>query len=360
MKTEHVRMRVGRLSAIAVVMLVSQGSGLAVDTATTRDGATVSGTLVSVSPDGIDIEAGGGAIKKVSIVDLIDLSLDGEPEALRSARRLLARRDGAGAVDELAKIEDDDVRVLDPRVREEYDFVRIASNLLAAQDAAAGAWEKQLVEFLQKNSRSHRFYMGSELLGDLRAKRGRFAEAAEAYRNLDRGPPALRVRSASARAGLLMQQGKFAEAIREFQAAEKIETAPADSASRRQKQEAALGRARCLSLSGKAAEGIAAAVAVIQEARPQDKDLLAIAYTVLGTCQRAAGGKNQDAIISFLTVDLVFNGVPEAHAESLSNLVELWNAANQPERAREAGQVLVTAYPQTPWASKLAGAGKAS
>jgi tetratricopeptide (TPR) repeat protein len=346
------------------LVLAAAVSAKAVDTVVTRDGASIRGALVSISPEGIEIEDRSG-VKKVSIVDVQELVFDGEPDSLRGARRLLIRRDPRGAVEELAKIEPAELKDLDPRVREEYDFIKLASAASAAAAADATALEKPLAEFLQKNSRSHHLYAGYELLGDLFARQKKYPQAAEAYTNLDRGPPALRVRSASARAALLQQQGKFSEAVKEFEAAEKIATDPSDAASARQKREAALGRARCLAQSGKAAEGVAVVKQAIRDAGVkdglvQDKDLLAAAFTALGACQRAAGGMDEDARISFLTVDLVYNQVPAAHAESLANLVELWNAANQPERARDAAQVLATSYPDSPWAGKLAGSGKAS
>ena len=74
---------------------------------------------------------------------------------------------------------------------------------------------------------------------------------------------------------------------------------------------------------------------------------------MLGGIYRAAGGKDQDALISFLTVDLVYNTVPDSHAEALYNLGELWERGSQPERAREARQSLKTSYPVSPWAKKL-------
>lgn len=349
--------------ALAFV-LVGAGSAAAVDTVVTREGGSIRGTLVSISPDGVEIEDRSG-VRKVSVVDLQEIIFDGDPDSLRGARRLLIRRDPRGAVDELAKLEPEDLKDLEPRVREEYEFIKLASAVGAASAAEAPRLEKPLADFLQKNSRSHHLYAGYELLGDLFARQKKYAEAAEAYGNLDRGPPAMQVRSAAARAGLLQQQGKFAEAVKEYEAAEKIVTDPNDAASARQKREAALGRARCLAQSGKAAAGVAVVKQAIQDAgvkdgMVQDKDLLAAAFTALGACQRAAGGMDDDARISFLTVDLVYNQVPAAHAESLANLVELWNAANQPERARDAAQVLVTSYPDSPWAAKLAGAGKAS
>jgi hypothetical protein len=81
--------------------------------------------------------------------------------------------------------------------------------------------------------------------------------------------------------------------------------------------------------------------------------LLAQAYTVLGTAQRAAG-RTTEALLSFLRVDQLYSAEPEAHAESLANLVELWTERRMIERARRARQTLRERYPGSPWAKKLA------
>jgi len=341
-------------AAMAVVLATAIVPDVApaLDMVTRRDGAILRGTLLSLSPEGVEIEDRSG-VKKVGIVELLELAVDGEPDSLRAARRLLLRRDFRGAVGELEKLEADEIAALEPRIRQEFDFLKIAADARLAEGADAAAVERSLEEFLQRNSRSHHLYQGYELLGDLRARQGKFPEASQAYAFLERGPAALQVRAASAKAGLLLQQGKLPEAIKEFETAEKIITPEGDAASGLQKREAALGRARCLARGGKAAEGVAVARQVIRGASPAEKELLAAGFMVLGTCQRAAGGQDQDAVISFLTVDLVYNLVPAVHAEALYQLVELWNAANEPERAREAGQVLVTSYPDSPWAAKL-------
>jgi tetratricopeptide (TPR) repeat protein len=345
--------------AVAVIFGLA-ATGNAVDTIATQDGATIRGSLVSLSPEAVEIEASAG-IRKFSIVEIRELSFDGEPESLRSARRLLVRRDAQGATAELEKIEADELAGLESRLQTEYEFLKLAAAGRAATTAAeAAAVEIPLATFLQRNTRTHHWYEGHTLLGDLRAMQGKFAPAAEAFAVLDRGPAALQVQAAAARAGLYVQQGKFAEAIKEFQEAENVTTPADDVASVRQKREAELGRARCLALVGKATEGIAVAAGVIRGSAPSDKELLASAYTVLGGCQRAAGDMNDDAVISFLTVDLVYNLFPASHAEALYNLVALWNAANQPERAREAAQALTSNYPQSPWTAKLAEQQKAS
>jgi tetratricopeptide (TPR) repeat protein len=360
-RNSMLRMAAGLGRCLAgAALLGSAPAAMAVDMVTSQTGETIRGSLVGLAPDTVEIEDRTG-VRKLSIVDIRVVSFDGEPDSLRSARGLLVRRDARGAVEELEKIEGDELAGLEPRLREEYDYLKLAAAGRAASTAAeAAAVEEPLAAFLGRNTRTHHFYDGHKLLGDLRALQGKFAPAAEAYAALDRGPAAIQVRAAAAKAALFQQQGKYAEAIKEFEAAEKVKTSAEDTASAIQKREAALGKARCLALSGKAAEGIAVADGVIRASAPGDKELLATAYTVLGSCQRAAGGKDDDAVISFLTVDLVHNLLPAAHAEALYNLVELWNAANQPERAREAAQALSTNYPQSPWAAKLAGGGKAS
>lgn len=329
------------------------------DTVILTDGSRVRGSIVSLAPDSVEIENRSG-IEKLGITEIQEVMLDGEPESLASARTLLLRRDPQGAIEELAKLDPADIKAAEPRIREEYEFLKVATAAAAATAANGDAAAQALTTFLTRNARSHHFFEGQEILGDMYARLGKYAEAATAYGALDRGPSALRIRSAASKARLLLEQGKPADAIKEFAAATKIPTEPGDSASAAQKGEARLGMARCLARTGKAADGVQVARTAIQEADPGDRDLLAAAFAALGECQRAAGGKDEDALISFLTVDLVYNTVPERHAEALYNLVELWEATKQPERAREARQALVTTYPESPWAKKLGGGGKPS
>jgi TolA-binding protein len=108
-----------------------------------------------------------------------------------------------------------------------------------------------------------------------------------------------------------------------------------------------------MSLQGKHDAAIESVLQIIKDSNPEDKELLSRAYNVLGSAYRAMGGKEQDALIQFLTVDLVYNTLPEAHAEALFNLGELWDKGSNPERAREARQNLKAAYPASPWAAKL-------
>jgi tetratricopeptide (TPR) repeat protein len=125
-----------------------------------------------------------------------------------------------------------------------------------------------------------------------------------------------------------------------------------------QKRTAELGAARCLARQGKGGDAVAAVERIVGESDSDDVDILGQAYNALGDAHRAAG-KNQDAIIAFLTVSLVYNSVAENRAEALYNLALLWDQAKYPQRAEEARQELSSAYPDSVWARKLAG-GKGS
>lgn len=343
----------GQLLACVLTMLATASPTRAADLVVLKDGERLRGSIVSLAPEFVEIESRDGTINKIVISEVREVTLDGEPQSLSSARALLARLDGAGALTELGKVDQADLDAADPQIRDEYEFLKAASTARAAAAAEGPAAADALRAFLTAKPRTHHRFEAHEILGDLFTKLGQFDEAVAAYAELDRGPPALRVRAAAIKARLLLEQNKPAEALKEFEAATKIPTEDSDTASSAEKSEAELGIARCLARTGKVEDAIKAARATILKADPNDRALLGKAFAALGECQRVAGGMDQDALISYLTVDLVYNGVPESHAEALYNLVELWDATKQPERARAARQALLAAYPRSQWAKKL-------
>lgn len=327
------------------------------------DRSEVSGEIVATTANDVEIkDQRSEELKKIPIDQIRDVSLAGEPDALRNARGMLSRNDPASALEELKKIEQSEKDSASDRVLAEIQFVEAAAAarkaMLTGGDLAAG--DTALRDFAKKNPRSHHFYKVAETLGDVLAKSGKYEDAAKIYSALEKGPPALRVRAATAKANLFFGQQKYAEAMAEFDAAGKVETDPKDVASQGQKREAMLGRARCMARLDKADEAVKMLSDVIKAADPEDRDSLAKAYTALGDAYRATAGKEQDALIAFLTVDLVYNTLPESHAEALFNLSQLWDKAQNPERALQAKKKLVDDYPDSPWAKLLAGGAKAS
>lgn len=316
-------------------------------------GTSIAGKIVSVSPLVVEVENSDGDSQKVAIETVREVQFGAEPQSLKNARGMLLRGRGADAKEEVAKIEADELDGAEPLVLAEVDFVRAGA---AAQAVLGGGGDlavaaKTVTDYLAKHPKSHHFFQMQEMLGDIHARAGKPAEAVAAYQQLENGPPALKVRAASAKAAMLLAQSKADEALAEYDIA--IKLAGNEKATQPQKRAAEVGKAQCLSLQGKNDQAIAMVLQIIKDSSPEDKELLARAYNVLGGAYRAMGGKEQDALIQFLTVDLVYNTVPESHAEALFNLGELWEKGSNPERAREARQNLKSAYPSSPWAAKL-------
>ncbi|MFM7107483.1 MAG: hypothetical protein ACKOZU_02585 [Planctomycetaceae bacterium] len=359
------RMRVSRRPftqwvAAALAVLPAVAPAQTPDRVRLTDKTEIVGEIVSIGPGDVEIkDQRDEESKRVPIERLLFVAFSGEPDALRSARTLLQRQDAAGALGELAKIEQVELDGAPDNVLAEVAFVRAAAaaRLATATGADVAGAEKGLRDFLQKHPRSHHFFPANELLGDLLVRAGKFDAATAAYAALEKGSPAYRVRAATAKAGSFYEQKKYAEAEKEYADAAQTPTDPKDEASARQKREAEAGRARCLARQGKATDAIKVLQGVIRDAKPEDRELLGRAFAALGDAQRAAG-KEQDALIAFLTVDLVYNSVPESHSEALYNLVQLWQKVEKPERSREARQSLETSYPNSRWTKALAASGK--
>ena len=343
---------------LAVVVSVSaispaEAFGQAADRVNLVGGSSLSGKVVAVSPLEIDLENSDGDTQKVKIETIRDLQFGEEPQSLKNARGMLLRGRGADARDEAAKIEADELEGLEPLVLAEVDFVRAAATGRAVLDAGgdlAGA-VKAVADYLVKHPKSYHVFQMQELLGDLYARAGKPDQAVAAYQQLDAGPPALKGRAASAKAAMLVAQGKAVEAMAEYETA--ITLAGNEKSSEPQKRSAEIGRAKCLSLQGKQEAAIESVLKVVKNTSPEEKEILSRAYNVLGAAYRAMGSKEQDALIQFLTVDLVYNTLPESHAEALFNLGELWEKGGNPQRALEARENLKAAYPASPWVVRL-------
>lgn len=349
-----------RRFVVTLMLGCSACAGLAQEPDRVRlsDKTEILGEIIVVGPADVEIrDARTGEPARVTIDRIAAVEFGGEPEGLRTARNLLRRRDAAGALDEVGAIAQVELDGASDNVLADVAFVKAAAAARLATTSGTGldAAARDLRGFVAAHARSHHVFPAHELLGDLLVRAGRFDEATTAYAALERGPPALKVRAALATAGALFEQERYPEAEREFAAAAAIPLAPDDRAAARQRREAQAGRARCLARQGRAADAASLVESLIRAADPDDREHLGRAYAVLGEAYRAAD-REQDALIAFLTVDLVYNTASDTHAEALYNLVQLWQKAQNPERSRAARQALESAYPESRWTRALAAA----
>jgi tetratricopeptide (TPR) repeat protein len=317
------------------------------------------GTIIGTTAATITIETPANPLRKEWVVpteDVLEVFLDGEPEELRSGRWMVVAGDGAGALEQLAAADRaaawDDAS---DAVRAERAFVaaaaaaqvaiRSGTGLVPALDALRG--------LLAAQPRSHHTGFVQELLGDVLLAHNRPDEAIAAYAAIATRQPARRIRAERLVARLHLGSQRWPEAKASLERAIAIEPPADDASARLEHREARLLLVRCLARSGRAEDAIALAHRLIAEAVPEDGAGLALMYVALAEAQQAAGGRNREALISCLAVDAVHNGVPEAHAEALARLVDLWEQENHPERAREARQNLEQTYPTSPWLERV-------
>jgi tetratricopeptide (TPR) repeat protein len=148
----------------------------------------------------------------------------------------------------------------------------------------------------------------------------------------------------------LQAQGNHAAAIEQFDAALALPDDGTDA--QNQKLSATLAKAVSQAETGGIEEAVRSLEKIIQDADPQQKELHARAYIALGTCYEKVG-KTKDALLAFLHVDVLYNTVPDAHAEALAHLVPLWQAIGHEERARESRELLLERYAGSRAAQRL-------
>ena len=90
---------------------------------------------------------------------------------------------------------------------------------------------------------------------------------------------------------------------------------------------------------------------ILAKSDPENVELHARAYNTLGTALRKAG-RDREALLAFLHVDVLYFALPEAHAEALANLAQLWDAMHKTERAVRTRAILDEQYRGSPWAKK--------
>lgn len=347
-------------AAMLVVLLAGPARGDVPGEVHRLAGPRLVGEL-ELSPNGVAVTTSSGSTTRVGIEEVRFVRFADEPDSLSNARSLLLRRSGDDAVEEIAKVTDAERASATSPVLAEIAFVTAAGAGYAAIESGGDldAAAKGLRDFVAAHPRSHNLHAANEVLGGVLARAGRYADAAAAYGELAKGPPAIAARAAVLKAELQLAQGRAAEALRDYESAAAAAGKIDGDAGRRARQAAELGQARCLVLLGKTADAITACRSVIASCRPDDAGLLSRAFLVLGTAQLAAGSMDHDAAVSLLAVDLVHNTVAEDRAEALYHLVGLWERSNHPERARDARQTLEATFPDSPWTAKLR-AGKPS
>ena len=339
-------MKCGGLVLAVVVIWLVPGISRATDhvklVGVTR---AIDGTISEVSRTRIVIDEARGGTREIPVNEIAYIVLSDEPGGLSDARRLIASEKYEEALATLEKLKDES---LSKEVLQEIDFYRGMSLARLALSGAEGASSDQaresLIQFAKDYPKSYHYFAVCEMVGDLLVSAGDYGTAAKVYRKLTEAPwPDYKMRAEVAVGRALIAEGKPTEALQAFESVLAMEVDPKDEAAQTQHDAALVGKARCLAEAGKTDEAIKMAQDIIAKTSSENAEVHARAYVALGVAYKNAH-RTKDALMAFLHVDVLYNNVPDAHAEALTNLVDLWTALRRVDRAEQARQVLRDRY----------------
>jgi tetratricopeptide (TPR) repeat protein len=319
------------------------------DRVRTADG-TETGKVTKMTPLAVTLDKASAGIQEIPVNEISTILFDEEPPELTQAR-INARNGGyATALDALKKIEIG--RLERPFIAEDVQFYRALCEAKLALGGTGTIQEagRALNGFVRRHPDNYHQFEAVEVMGDLLMAGKQWQSAHEQYAKLDSAPwPDYRMRAAVLVGRTLQAQGQHPAAIDEF---DKVLAMPGDEGDiQQQKLTATLGKAESYAATGKIDEAVKMIEQVVRDANPEQMELHARAYNALGRSYEEAG-KPKDALLAYLHVDVLYNTVPEAHAEALSHLVKLWQAVGQGERSREARETLEAKYAGSRWAQE--------
>ncbi|MBN2476105.1 MAG: tetratricopeptide repeat protein [Pirellulales bacterium] len=334
---------------LAAWLCLGMGSaGWALDTVKTTS-STVTGQVVKMTRQQVDVER-SGVVRNLPANEVVYIHYSDEPSLLRTARGHVQAGRYNDALEALNKVPPGDLTRAEMTQDLAYYRALASARLALGGGAALADARDQMRTFVHGNINSYHFYEGCEVLGNLYAAMGDYANAEKYYAQLETSPwPDYQMRGGVAIGRARLAQGKAAEARQSFAKVLAIEAT--GDAAQSQRLAAQLGEAACQVAEGKHDEAIQAVEGIIANANPEDVDLCARAYNILGSAHRKAG-RDQEALLAFLHVDILYFAVPETHAEALASLAVLWEAVHKPQRAAEARQVLQERYKNSPWAKQ--------
>jgi tetratricopeptide (TPR) repeat protein len=312
---------------------------------------TETGEVNDMTPYELALNKGRPGSRSVAVNEIKTLIFADEPSELTQARVNAANGAYSNALAALEKI--DLKSVQRDFIKQDVEFYKAfcAGKLALGGQREIGDAGRQLNSFVRSYPQNFHYLAAVELMGDLLMAGERYEHAQKQYAELAKAPWAdFRMRSAVAVGRTLQAQDKHAEAIGQFDAALAMIDDSADA--QNQKLSATLGKAVSLAETGGGGEAVGMIERIILDANPEQKELHARAYNALGRCYEQAG-QAKDALLAYLHVDVLYNSVPEAHAEALARLAPLWQSIGQQEQSRQARQQLQERYGGSHWAKQV-------
>jgi tetratricopeptide (TPR) repeat protein len=318
-----------------------------------KTGQRVSGKITGTSKTELTIKPAVGAEVAVPANDVASVDWD---DASGDLKLGLSDENGGrfeAALTRITKSKSDAPASAPEALKIEFDFLIARVNArMALADPSKRDNAIKLLQAVQKSASSHfRYFEAVSYLGQVQLAAQDFAGARTSIDLLSQAPWSdVKLAAKIANGRVLMGENKPDEAARVFD--EAIASAGDTAADKNRKYEAMLGKSRALVLQSKHEEALKDLDEVTTNAPADDTPVQAEAYVLQGNALQSLG-RNKEAVLSYLHVDILFPREAGFHAESLYHMAKLWKTVQSPERSLEAEAKLQGAYPNSEWTKKL-------
>ena len=341
-----------RLSLPLIVLALLAAPGYAIDIITRKSVQNrLSGSVTAVTKT---LKPQTGADVKIPVNDIAQIEWDGTSAVMRGAMGQENNGNFEEAINSYQTVLDE-TPATSTYIRADLQFfiARSLGKIALQDDTRLPDAITRMKAFTDGNSDSFRYYEAMDYLGRLYLASGDYLKAEATFTVIERSPfEDYQLAAQSSKARVMLAQGQIDQALQAF---EGVLKAPGkDEATRQRQLDAMLGKATCLNLKNQYDEALKLLADVVARADENDARLQAEAQVRRGA-SLLGQGNNQEALMAFLLVDILFPGQQDFHAESLYNLSKLWPIMGQPGRAEEARATLETRYPNSPWTKKLTG-----
>ncbi len=302
----------------------------------------VSGTVIQVSKQGVVLKRGGNN-QEFQAGQILKILFEGDPPALTKGREFALDGQYDQALSELKTVALDSL----PRAVNKADTVFYLAycdaKLALAGKAPKDEAVRKLLAFASAYSDSWHFFEAARLLGDLSLALNNADKALTYYKSLASAPSSnTKVESVYLQGLVNLKKQESGAAMSEFEKVIGLQAQSAEVARLQILSKA--GKALALAQSKQGDESLAITNALIAELNPTDVEMAARIYNAQGAGFEASGDLD-GAILAYLHTHLMFSLQPDAHAEALQRLAELWPQVGKPDRAAEARQELQQRYP---------------
>ena len=342
MRSITVRPMLVRSIGVLLTLAAATPAAAQLDRVYPASGNPITGAVTAVTKDTVSIKT-STTTQDVPVDSIRKIQFEGDPSGLTRGRELALDEQFDQAIEELRKV--DRSKIKRELIQADAIYYLLFSE---ARQALAGQGSKDqsaanLLTFARTYPTNWHFYSVARLLGDLAVASGEYDKAATYYGSLKSSSSPQLQNEANYLNGLAqLRGGDAAAALTLFD--QVIASKAESTAALRLQALAKAGRVAALGADGKTDAAMQEATALVAQLDPADVELAARIYNAQGAAERAAGDV-EGAVISYLHTHLMFSAVPDAHAEALSQLVQLWPKLGKPERATEARQELQTRYP---------------